>query len=121
MLHPIFSTLIQRPDLVMGHLSAYGALFSQEAKTAAGELGKRALAWLLVVLCGSVFVSMTGVALMLGLMQNQFHWVLVAVPGAALLITIVALLQAKKPLDANHFNELKAQLSSDASALRLVA
>ncbi len=121
MLHPIFSTLIQRPDLVIGHLSAYSALFGQEAKTAAGEVAKRALAWLLVVICGSVFLSMTGIALMLGFLQNQFHWVLVAVPGVALLITVTALLQAKKPLNANHFNELKAQLSSDASALRLVA
>lgn len=121
MLHPIFSTLIQRPDLFIGHLSAYSALFSQEAKTAAGELAKRALAWLLVVICGSVFLSMTGIALMLGFLQNQFHWALVAVPGIALLITLIALFQAKKPLDSNHFDELKAQLTSDASALRLVA
>ena len=38
MLHPIFSTVIQRPDLVLGHLSAYGALVGQEAKTAGAQL-----------------------------------------------------------------------------------
>ena len=43
MLHPIFSTVIQRPDLVMVHLSAYGALVGQEAKTAGAELARRAM------------------------------------------------------------------------------
>lgn len=121
MLHPIFSTLIQRPDLVMGHLSAYGALFGQEAKVAGSQLAQRALAWLLTVVCGSVFISMTGIALMLGFLQNQFHWVLVAVPGAALLTTLLAYMQAKKPLATEHFPDLKAQLHSDASALRCAA
>lgn len=121
MLHPIFSTLIQRPDLVIGHVSAYGALFGQEAKAASTQLVKRAIACLLAVMCGSVFISMTGIALMLGFFHNQFHWVLVAVPAAALLITVLAVMQAKKPLDSGGFAELKAQLSSDASALRLVA
>ena len=121
MLHPIFSTVIQRPDLLMVHLSAYGALFSQEAKAAGSQLAKRALAWLLAVMCGSVFISLTGIALMLGFVHNQFHWILAVVPGIALLATILALMQAKKPLDAEHFTELKAQFHSDASALRLAA
>jgi hypothetical protein len=121
MLHPIFSTVIQRPDLVMAHLSAYGALFGQEAKVAGSQLARRALAWLLTVLCGSVFLSMTGIALMLGVFNNQFHWVLVAVPGAALLTTVLAFMQAKKPLATEQFPDLKAQLHSDANALRSAA
>ncbi len=121
MLHPIFSTVIQRPDLVMVHLSAYGALVGQEAKTAGAQVARRALAWLLAVVCGSVFVSMTGIALMLGFLHNQFHWVLVGVPCVALLATVIALIQAKKPMDTEHFAELKAQLHSDANALRFAA
>lgn len=121
MLHPIFSTVIQRPDLVMGHLSAYGALFGQEAKAAGAQLARRMLAWLLAVVCGSVFISMTGIALMLGFLQHQFHWILVLVPGTALLATLFALIYAKKPLTAEHFPDLKAQLQSDADALRFAA
>ncbi len=121
MLHPIFSTVIQRPDLVLGHLSAYGALVGQEAKTAGAQVARRALAWLLAVVCGSVFISMAGIALMLGFLHNQFHWVLVGVPCVALLATVIALIQAKKPLDSEHFPELKAQLHSDATALRFAA
>jgi Kef-type K+ transport system membrane component KefB len=121
MLHPIFSTVFQRPDLVMVHLSAYGALVGQETKTAGAELARRALAWLLAVMCGSVFFAVTGIALMLGFLNNQFHWVLVGVPCVALLATVMALIQAKKPLSAEHFPELKAQLHSDANALRFAA
>ena len=121
MLHPIFSTVIQRPDLVLGHLSAYGALVGQEAKTAGAQVARRALAWLLAVVCGSVFISMAGIALMLGFLHNQFHWVLVGVPCVALLATVIALIQANKPLDSEHFPELKAQLHSDATALRFAA
>lgn len=121
MLHPIFSTVIQRPDLVMVHLAGYGALFGQEAKAAGAQLARRALALLLTVVCGSIFISMTGVALMLGFLHNQFHWALVGVPAVALLATVVALVQAKKPLDVEHFPELKAQLHSDVSALRFAS
>lgn len=121
MLHPIFSTVIQRPDLVVVHLSAYGALVSQEAKTAGVQVARRGLAWLLAVVCGSIFISMTGIALMLGFLHNQFHWILVGVPSVALLATVIAVMQAKKPMDAEHFPELKAQLHTDVNALRFAA
>ena len=118
MLHPLFSTLVQRPDLVMDHLSAYAALAQQEAASAGGELVERMVAWVAAALCAVVFLGLAGTALMLGLLQNQFHWVLVAVPGAALLLLMAALVTAKKPLKSEHFPELKAQLDSDAQALR---
>jgi uncharacterized membrane protein YqjE len=121
MLHPIFSTLMQRPDLVMDHLSAYAALLQQEASSAGSELLARAVAWVLAVLSVLVFLVLAGTALMLGLLQNQFHWVLLAVPGFALVLTIIAVFQARKPLRSERFPELKAQLDSDARALRMVA
>lgn len=121
MLHPIFSTMIQRPDLVMDHVSAYSALIGQEGKSAGSQFLKRGMASLVAVMCSAVFMSLAGIALMLGFLQNQFHWVLVAVPGAALLLTVVAIFVAKKPLPSETFPELKAQLERDTSALRLAA
>ncbi len=121
MLHPIFSTAIQRPDLVIDHLSAYSALIGQEAKTAGSQYLKRAVASVVAVMCGAVFLSLAGIAVMLGILQNQFHWVLVAVPGAALLLTVVAIFEAKKPSPADTFAELKVQLARDTSALRMAA
>lgn len=79
------------------------------------------LAWLLVVFSAGLFLVLAGTALMLGMLQNQFHWVLIAVPGMALLLGVIALAQAKKPLRSERFPELKAQMDSDARALRMAA
>lgn len=121
MLHPLFSTLIKRPDLVMDHLSAYAALFHEEASIAGSELLARAMAWVLAALSVFVFLGLAGTALMLGFMQNQFHWVLVAVPGFALMLTVTIVFRARRPLQSERFPELKAQIDSDAQALRRLA
>lgn len=121
MLHPLFSTLVQRPDLVVDHVSAYAALFHEEASRAGSELMARVVAWVLALLSAVVFLGLAGVALMLGLMHNQFHWVLVAVPGFALVLVVIALLRAKKPFQSERFPELKAQIDSDVDALRMAA
>jgi len=120
MLHPLFTTLIQRPDLVIDHLSAYAALFQQEASSAGAELLARTVAWVLTLLGGVVFLGLAGTALMLGVVHNQFHWVLLAVPGLALLLTLIAFMSARKPLSREHFPELNAQIDSDTRALRMV-
>lgn len=121
MLHPLFSTIVQRPDLVMDHLSAYGSLLHKEASSAGSELLARVLAGLVAVLAGVVFLGLAGTALMLGVLHNQFHWVLVAVPGVALVLLVIAAMMAMKRPKNERFPELQAQLDSDAQALRTVA
>jgi len=121
MLHPLFSTAITRPDLVLEHVSAYAGLFNAEAKAAGSQLLLRSAAWVMAALFGVVFLGLTGTALMLGLLQNQFHWVLVLVPAAALLMTLLARLRARQPLSTDHFSQLKNQVDGDLAALRLTA
>jgi ABC-type sugar transport system permease subunit len=121
MMHPLFSTLIQRPDLAANHLSAYAQLFQQEASFAGTALMTRVIAWVVAALSALVFLGLAGAAIMLGVLQNQFHWVLVAVPGCALLAMVVALIWARKPVRSEKFPELRAQLDSDIRALRSVA
>ena len=121
MLHPLFSTLIQRPDLLVEHASAYSALFHQEATQAGSLLVKRYLAWVFAAICGLVCVLFAGIALMIGILHNQFHWVLLAVPGTALLFTLIAITKAKAPLPGASFTELKAQIDSDIQTLRSVS
>ena len=118
MLHPLFSTLIQRPDLLVEHISAYSALFHQEATQAGSMMFKRYLAWTIAAACGLVFVLFAGVALMMGTLQNQFHWILLVVPGSALVMMLVAIAKAKAPLTEARFTELKSQIDSDIKALR---
>jgi type IV secretory pathway VirB2 component (pilin) len=121
MLHPLFSTIVQRPDLVMDHLSAYGALFHKEASSAGSELITRVVAGVVAILTLVVFLVLAGTALMLGLLQSQFHWILLVVPGLALVLLIIAALVVMKPFKSERFPELRAQIDSDAQALRTVA
>ncbi len=121
MLHPLFSTLIQRPDLALDHISAYGALFHEEASKAGSEIMKRIVAWVVAVLTALLFLGLTGTAVMFGFMHNQFHWVLIAVPAVALVLLMAALWVATRSLQSERFPALQAQLHSDAVALRSVA
>jgi hypothetical protein len=120
MLHPLFATLIKRPDLIADHLAAYVELTHQETSGLAADWLQRGLAWALVALGAVVFVLFSGIALMLGAL-NQFHWLLVAVPGVVLLFTLLAFLKARTPVDIDRFTELKAQMESDLRALREAA
>ena len=121
MLHPLFSAIVQRPDLVIEHLSAYASLFHKEASSAGSELLARVVAGVVAILALVVFLGLAGTAVMLGFMQNQFHWVLVTVPGTSLALLVVAIVVALKPLKSERFPELKSQIDSDAQALRSVA
>jgi hypothetical protein len=120
MVHPIFSVLIKRPELVMDHVAGYAALVQEEASTVGVEVAKRVIAWGVAVFALVVSLVLAGVAVMLGAMQGQFHWVLIAAPGAALLLSVVAWSVARQRLPAKAFSELKAQLDADAQALRTV-
>jgi hypothetical protein len=120
MVHPIFSVLITRPELVMDHVAGYAALVQEEASTVGVQVARRVIAWGVAVLGLVVFLVLAGVAVMLGAMQGEFHWVLIAVPGAALLLCVLAWSVARQRLPAKAFAELKAQLDADAHALRAV-
>jgi hypothetical protein len=120
MVHPIFSVLITRPELVMDHVAGYAALVQEEASSVGVEVAKRVIAWGVAVLGLIMFLVLAGVAAMLGSMHGQFHWVLVIAPGAALLVSVLAWNIARQKLPAKAFTELKAQLDADAQALRTV-
>jgi uncharacterized membrane protein YphA (DoxX/SURF4 family) len=121
MLHPLISTVIQRPDLLVDHLSGYAALIHEEASDTGSALIKRGLAWAVAAMCAGVFLTLAGVALMLGLMLKRFDWVLVGVPAIMLLLLVLAVLKARQPLRGGGFAEVKAQVARDAQALRMAA
>ncbi len=104
----------------MEHLSAYAALLQAEAAAAGQDWLQRVLAWALVAAATLLFVVLAGVALMLGLLQAQFHWVLVVVPGVFLLVALLAYARARQTLPPQAFADLKAQFDKDVRALRSV-
>ncbi|HVZ42468.1 MAG TPA: hypothetical protein VHA82_01560 [Ramlibacter sp.] len=120
MVHPIFSVLVSRPELLVEHFAGYASLAREEASSVGSEVAKRAIAWALAILACTVFLVLAGVAVMLGAMQGDFHPALVVVPGVALAIAAAAAWVARKPLPEKAFSELKAQLEADAQALRSI-
>jgi uncharacterized membrane protein YiaA len=120
MVHPIFSVLISRPELVVDHVAGYAALVQEEASSVGVEVAKRVIAWGVAVMGLVVFLVLAGVAVMLGAMHGEFHWVLVLAPASALLLSVVAWTIARQRLPTKAFTELKAQIDADAQALRTV-
>lgn len=118
MLHPIFSVLVSKPELVIDHVAGYAALVQEEASSVGGEVARRVVAWALVAIGGLVFLVLAGVAFMLGAINESFHWALVAVPAVPLVIALLAWNTARQRLPAKAFAELRAQLDADAQALR---
>ncbi len=118
MLHPIFSTVVSRPDLVVDHFSAYLALVGEEAAATGRDLKVRVVALAVAGVFGLLFILLAGIALMLGLFHGQFHWVLAGVPGAALIVTLAALLASRRPAPGERFAELRRQMAADVGLLR---
>ncbi|MEJ8836714.1 hypothetical protein [Ramlibacter sp. AN1133] len=117
MAHPILSVLVARPDLVVEHVAGYAELVREEASALGTQLARRAIAGVLAAVGLLVGLTTAGVAVMLGVTQGAFHPVLVAVPGSALLVSVLAWVVARQRLPAEIFGELKAQFDADARAL----
>jgi hypothetical protein len=120
MLHPIFSVLVTKPELVMEHVAGYASLMREEASTVGREVAKRAIAWGVTLFSLLVFLILAGVAAMLAAVQDQFSWAFVIVPAIALALAAIGFSVARKPLPEKAFTELKAQLDADAKALRAI-
>lgn len=119
-MHPIFSVLISKPELVVEHVSGYFALVRDEASSAGTQVAKRAIAWGVTLISLLLFLILAGVAVMLGAVNERFHWALVLVPGIALATAVAAFMVARKPMPDKAFGELKAQIDADAQALRSI-
>ncbi len=118
LVHPIFSVLVSKPDLVMDHLAGYAALAQEEAGSVGGQLLRRTIAWAACGVSALLAVLFGGVAIMLGAVTDGFHWALVLVPGVFLVAAVVAYVYAARRMPGRAFAELRAQLDADAQALR---
>jgi hypothetical protein len=117
MLHPIFSTVLGHPELVADHLANYAALVRQETAQAGRGIVARIVAGVLAAASAMMALGLIGVAVLLGVLHGSFHWVLVAVPGVAVLIAAVCGWYAARPSPGHGFDDLRAQLDADLQAL----
>jgi hypothetical protein len=118
MLHPIFLTVLGHPELIADHLGNYAALLRQEAGEASRRLVTRILAGMLAAASAALALGLVGVAVMLGVLHGSFHWVLIAVPGVAIIFALLFAWVACRPAQAYEFEDLRAQVDADLRALR---
>jgi hypothetical protein len=119
MLHPIYSTALEHPELVADHLANYASLVREEAGVAGRSLAARIVGGVLAVVSTLMAIGLIGVAVMLGVLHGSFHWVLVAVPAVAVVIAAVGAAVAMRPAHLSGFDDLRAQLEADVQALHL--
>lgn len=120
MLHPIYTTLLSRPELVADHLANYAGLVREEAGQTAKRLIARTVAGVTAVISALMALGLIGIAVMLGVMHGQFHWVLVVVPAVAVAIALIGAYVAARPTEMGGFEEVKAQIDADVQALHLI-
>jgi hypothetical protein len=119
MLHPIYSTVLGHPELIADHVANYTALVKEEFAQASRGFVTRIVAGAIAAVSALLALGFTGVAVMLGGVNGNFHWVLVIVPGVAFVIAAVAAYMAMRPLLSHGFDNIRAQFSADMHALHV--
>ena len=117
MLHTIFSTVLGHPELIAEHAANYAALVRQEASEAGRGIVARIVAGVLAAASAMLALGLIGVAVLMGVLHGSFHWVLVAVPGAALVFAGICAWLAARPFPAYGFDDLREQVHADLTAL----
>lgn len=118
-MHPIYNTLLRRPDLLAAHISNYAALAKEEATAAVRGVATRAVAGATAGVSILLALGLTGVAVMLGAVHGEFVWAMVIVPGIAWLIAAIGLFLVLRPAQTEIVQDLKKQVEADVAALRV--
>ena len=125
MIHPLFRLIASQPQMLADHVEAYSDLVSEEVALAAGQLKRKAVSAVLLVVLALVAALLAGVALMLWAVTppDNVHapWALVIVPLIPALAAAGCWFSAKSPDKGQGFAGIKAQLAADAAMLRSVS
>ena len=76
------------------------------------------IGWVLLAAGLLLFLILGSIALMLGLLQGSFHWILALVPCLFLLLALVGWSMTRKPVVQLEVAEVKRQFSADIELLQ---
>jgi len=103
--HPIIYVAARQPELLVAHAKAYGDLLLEEGRRAVSSLVVHAALYAASGVLGLLGVLLAGVSLLLyaaipGHLREA--WLLVALPGGALLLSMACILMARLlPINVN--------------------
>lgn len=119
MIHPIFKTMLKRPELVMRHLANYADLLRCEMADVGKGLLVQACAGVLAVVSLLLALGLTGIAIMLGVLYGRSHWALVAVPAVPWLGALAGGLLASRSKVAEDVRDVREEVELDVKILQL--
>lgn len=121
-MHPLFSLLATRPQLLVDHAQAYAGLFHEEFSQSLNAWRRWALLQAVALCCLGVAVVLGGVAVMLWavtpLLLVHAQWILWATPMLPLSVSIVCTWLASRHNPTDAFGKLGRQLDADIAMLR---
>ncbi|WP_234197675.1 hypothetical protein [Pseudacidovorax sp. NFM-22] len=121
MLHPVISAALRHPALVGRHLLNYVALAKVEVAEAGRSVVTRAIGGAIALLGALFTLGWGGVAVMLGVLHGRFEWVLLIVPGVAVVLMLVGIALALRPPQLPLFAGLKNQAAEDMQVLHALS
>lgn len=114
--------LTERPDLLIDHALAYAELAKSELQAVKRDAIRRAVAGGVALFAGLSFFVLAGMALMLQAtreLRGDASWILIAVPGVMLVVTVVAAIVASsKGGGSQPVKSLTDQVRLDIKAFR---
>jgi uncharacterized membrane protein YqjE len=120
-MNPLLRLIATQPNLIVKHMESYARMFGAEVSSSTAAIKRRVFvggAALLFLLLGFIFA---GVALILwaGLPQvrSETSWLLLAVPGLPLALSILFFVLLKSDSRPVAMNKLKAQVKADVALL----
>jgi protein-S-isoprenylcysteine O-methyltransferase Ste14 len=118
----IFKLATQRPDLLVDHLLAYTVLARREIAFVKRRAVRRILAAAISLAAGFSFVILAGMSLMFSAAGSiNTPWMLWAVPGTMLVVSIVAALIAMSDHAPELTDSVGLQIQRDLKLFRDLA
>lgn len=119
MFHPIFMAALKRPDLIFRHLANYAELIKEDLASQGKQLALRAACGLVALLFLFLALGLTGVSVMLGVLNGAFHWGLILVPAVAWVVAVLAGLVAMRSTLRRDIQGMQAEVQADLGMLNL--
>ena len=121
-MHPLFSLLATRPQLLVDHAQAYAGLFQEEFNQSFDAWRRWALLQAVALCCLGVAAVLGGVSVMLWavtpLLLVRTQWILWVTPLLPLSVAIACSWMASRQNPTDAFGKLGRQLGADMAMLR---
>ena len=111
--------IVRRPDLLATHLANHAQLIKAEAASLGMSLAIRAGSLAVCIAALLLALGLSAVAVMLGVLQGSFHWVLVSVPAVAWVLALAGAGMALRSTTKQKIDVVKDEVHADFELLRL--